>query len=89
MRNPPNTRACAPPPPPCRPRLREAEAGNAELRRQLAALEQECGSQLQAIAAEHELLRQQCQRWEGEVRRTCALHGEPVPRGLPPGAPPA
>ncbi|PRW57851.1 centriole proteome [Chlorella sorokiniana] len=65
-----------------RPRLRELESRNAELSEQLAALERQCAVELQALTGEHELLRQQCGRWEGEVRRLCSLAGEPLPRGL-------
>lgn len=66
----------------CRPRLRDLEACNAELSGQLASLERQCATDLQALTAEHELLRRQCGRWEGEVRRLCLLTEEPLPPGL-------
>lgn len=72
-----------------RPRLRELEALNAELSDQLASLERQCAVELQALTGEHELLRQQCGRWEAEARRLSSLTGEPLPRGLAPLAGPA
>lgn len=60
-----------------RPRLRELEARNAELSDQLATLERQCATEMQALTGEHELLRQQCGMLDGEVRRLCRLAGEP------------
>lgn len=69
-------------PPPRRPRARELEARNAELTTELGGLEQALAHDMAALQADHELLRQQCGRWEAEARALCARHGEPLPLGL-------
>ncbi|KAL4457351.1 hypothetical protein ABPG75_012216 [Micractinium tetrahymenae] len=66
-----------------RPRARELEARNAELTEELGGLEAALAHDMAALQADHELLRQQCGRWEAEIRALCARHGEPLPRGLP------
>ncbi len=69
-------------PPPRRPRARELEARNAELTTELGGLEQALAHDMAALQADHELLRQQCGRWEAEACALCARHGEPLPLGL-------
>ena len=66
----------------CRPRLRELEEKNRALTAELAAFDEQFMHDLEALRAEHELLRQQCARWEGEIRRLCERHGEPLPLGM-------
>lgn len=48
----------------------------------MAAFDGQVAQQLEQLGAEHELLRQRCRRFEGEVRWLCARHGEPLPGGL-------
>lgn len=40
--------------------------------------------ELEQLKAEHELLRGQCSRYEGQLCSVCARTGEPLPPGLAP-----
>ena len=66
----------------CRPRLRVLEDQNRALGAEVADFDSQVAQQLEQLGAEHELLRQRCRRWEGQVRTLCARHGEPLPGGL-------
>ena len=49
---------------------------------EVATLDGQVAQLLEQLGAEHELLRQRCRRWEGEVRGVCARHEKPLPRSL-------
>jgi hypothetical protein len=65
-----------------RPRLRELEECNQQLAAELTTYDSQFAEQLEALRADHALLRQRCGHWEAEVRRLCSRHGEPLPVGM-------